>query len=126
MSEPEVAIAKLEERLASQSQSLTDLRAENRIAHSEVMSLVKHLDARITELTDVVRQLKQDQTTNDMRWFQHKEWADARGVELETLIRQHHENNIRSGVWKSQFAWLFSGGGVATAAFAVLRFLKVI
>ena len=111
MTEPEVAIAKLQERLEWQSQSLSDLRAENRIAHSEVMSLVKHLDTRISELTDVVRQLKQDQETNDLRWFQHKEWADARGSELADHLSIHHDSAVRSGVWRGQLRFFLGGSG---------------
>jgi len=133
----EVAVARLEERLASMDRNLLDFRVETKMNHSELAASMQALESRERERNGHVADLVRYRNENEQHWGEHMAWAanqvtdlNAQGDALAALEAARHEGAIKTGVWKSQAKFVLGGGGggsLITAAVAgALWFFKVL
>lgn len=141
---PEVAIARIEERLTSLTTQVVELRAEEKVAHSELASSMKALEARERERNGQIRDLAEYRRANEQQMQEHLLWANELAVDvnkigeslaafseaLAAIQAERHDSKVRASVWKSQIKFILGGGGagslITAIAAGLLWFFRVL
>ena len=126
MTQEGVAIARLEERLASYARDVDDYRAEAKIAHSELKSELGALNTRERERNGHINDLVRESAANKLRWDEHMKASAEYIAVTEQLRRQHEDADVKASLLRSQWVMLSAGAALGASVFEALNRLGIV
>ena len=124
----ETVLFVLEERFGTFMRQVNERFDTMAIAHSELASAMKALEGREGVRNDRLSKHDGAIAAIQVLFNEHLDWATEKASELDALEHEHHDSDIRTGVWKQQAKWLLGGGlgggGIASLLWGLLEMLK--
>lgn len=117
----QIAIARLEERVASLTRDVADGRAETKIAHSEILSRMGALESRERERNGHINDLVRRNLSDDQRWAEHMAFSKEYAEDVHQLKRQHEDQGVRAALIRSQWVMLSAGAAIGVSVFEGLN-----